>query len=218
MATTFTDSNAWITGQGGLSLGNAGKDDGSGDPAAPYAKGDVWVNVPLNQLIMGAGAIGAPVRASAGLYSAAITAAAATQIVTVPITGLFRKYAGSLGGPGNPHGFKLTDLVFVYTIATAGETSIAVAFFTVVDTNAVARASVATPFGAVTYENPIGTVVANPPVATQATPYVVRAVPAAPIFVNADNTDVYAEISFVNPGTAVAALTHVGYHVSMALY
>lgn len=218
MATTFNDSNAWVNGAGALSLGNAGRDDGSADPANPYAKGDCFVNVPLNQIFMGAGAIGAIGRTAAGIFTAAITAAAATQIVVVPITGIFRRFAGNTGGPVNPHGFKLLDLVFDYTIGTAGETAITVAFFTEVQTNAAARAAVATPFGAVAYENPIGTPQAGAPVAVQATPYVVRAVPAAPIFVNTDNTDVWAEISFVNPGTAVATLTHIGYHAAVALY
>ena len=218
MATAFNDAGAWINGQGNLSLGNAGKDDASGDPAALYAKGDCFVNVPLNSVFAGAGAIGAVGRTSAGIYTVQVTAAAATQIVVIPITGIFRKFASTAGGVNNPHGFKLLDLVLGYTIGTAAETTVSVAFFTEVQTNNTARASTATPFGAVTYENPIGTVVATLPVATQANPYVSRAVPATPIFVNADNTDVYAEVSFVNPGTAVAVLTHIGYHVSVALY
>jgi hypothetical protein len=217
MATTFNDSNAWMDGNGGLTLGNSGLADGAADATHKYAKGDCWINVPLNTLAMGAGA-GAFSRTSAGLYLFTITAAAATQIVVVPLVGILRKFSQVSGGVSNPHGVKVTDLVFGYTIATASETSIGVTFATNLDVNATARAAVVAPFGAVTYENPLGTVVATLPVAAQATPYVVRAVPAAPVFVNADNTDVFAEISFVNPGTSVAVLTHVGFHCSVALY
>ncbi|SRR6266487_4497774 len=219
MATAFNDANAWINGQGNLSLGNAGRDDASADPAALYAKGDCFVNVPI---IPGAFTSVTHAltfaRTSAGLYTATLAASAATGIVIVPITGIFRKFSSTVGGVNNPHGFKLLDFVLCYTVATAAETTISGAFFTEVQANNGARASVATPFGAVTYENPIGTVAATLPVATQANPYVTRIVPAAPIFVNTDNTDVWLEISEVNPGTAVMAITHLGYHCSVALY
>lgn len=217
MPTTFDDAQAWINGQGNLSLGNGGFDDLAGDAAALYAKGDVFVNVPLNWITSFPNAP-TLARTSAGLYTAALTTNT-TQFVVVPITGLFRKFAGASRAPAlAPHGFKITDLVFNYVVATLAPTSLAVAFFTQVDVNATARASVATPFGAVTYENPIGTVVANPAVTVQATPYVTRAVPAAPVFVNADNTEVYAEITVIMPNTSVVTLTHIGFHCSVALY
>src|SRR6266487_3023668 len=180
MATAFNDANAWINGQGNLSLGNAGRDDASADPAALYAKGDCFVNVPI---IPGAFTSVTHAltfaRTSAGLYTATLAASAATGIVIVPITGIFRKFSSTVGGVNNPHGFKLLDFVLCYTV---------------------------------------GTVAATLPVATQANPYVTRIVPAAPIFVNTDNTDVWLEISEVNPGTAVMAITHLGYHCSVALY
>ena len=219
MATTFNDANAWIDGNGSLSLGNAGFDDKAGDSVHKYAKGDVWIDVPLGFLVNYAMVqAGTLARTSAGLWTLTLAAAATTGILAIPLNFFFRKFTNIAGGAQNPKGFKVTDLVFDYTIATAGETSIAVTFQTNVDVNATARAAVVAPFGAVTYENPIGTVVANPPVAVQATPYVVRAVPAAPVFVSADNTDAFVEIAVANPGTAVIAFTHIGFHASVALY
>jgi hypothetical protein len=217
MSTSFNDANAWLNGAGNLSLGNAGFDDLAGDLTNPYAKADCWVNVPLSDLFTFVQA-GTLARTSAGIYTFALAAGATTGIVVVPLIEIFRRFTNTRGGPQNPHGIKVTDLVFAYTIATAGETSIGVTFATEVQTNATARAALTTPFGAVTYENPIGTVAATLPVAVQATPYVVRAVPAAPVFISVDNTDAFAEISFVNPGTAVATLTHVSFHASVALY
>lgn len=216
MATTFNDSQAWINGNGNMSLGNAGFDDGSADATHKYAKGDCFVNVPLNHLLTLPNAL-TITRTSAGLYVAALTTNT-TQVVIVPLSGIFRKFSQTTGGVANPHGFKVTDLVFNYIVATLAVTSVAVTFVTNLDVNAVARAAVTAPFGAVTYENPIGTVVANPAVATQATPYVTRAVPAAPAFVNVDNTDLFAEITFVIPNTSVPSLTHVGFHCSVGLY
>lgn len=216
MSTMFNDANAWLNGQGNLSLGNAGFNDGSGDATHSYAKGDCFINVPLWQLLTLPNALTMS-RTSAGLYVAALTTNT-TQVVVVPLTGILRKFTNITGGAQNPHGFKVTDLVFSYIVATLAITSAAVTFVTNLDVNATARAAVTAPFGAVTYENPIGTVVANPAVATQATPYMTRAVPAAPVFVNVDNTDVFAEITFVIPNTSVPSLTHVGFHASVALY
>lgn len=214
--TGFNDANAWIDGNGSMTLGNAGFDDKAGDTTHKYAKGDVFVNVPLNWLLTLPNAL-TITRTSAGLYVAALTTNT-TQVVIVPLTGMLRKFTNIAGGGQNPKGFKITDLVFNYIVATLAVTSVAVTFVTNLDVNAVARAAVTAPFGAVTYENPIGTVVANPAVATQATPYVTRAVPAAPVFVTTDNTDVFAEITFVIPNTSVPSLTHVGFHCSVALY
>jgi hypothetical protein len=47
---------------------------------------------------------------------------------------------------------------------------------------------------------------------------VCRAVPAAPIFVNPDNTEVFAEITSVQTATTVVVFTHIGFHCSTALY
>lgn len=217
-ATAFNDANAWINGQGNLSLGNSGRDDASGDPAALYAKGDVFVNIPLNWLTSVTQAL-TFARTSAGIYTTALAAAASTGVLIIPLTGLFRKFSQVSGGVNNPHGFKVLDVVLNYTIGTAAETSITPSFVTETQTNNTARAATTTPLGAtVTVENPIGTVVANLPTAVQAAPYVTRFYGSAPVFVNTDNTDLYAEVAFVNPGTSVATITHVGFHASVALY
>lgn len=215
---SWANNSAHVTGKGNFTLG-AEVDDLAGDATHGWAKADVWLNVPLSQLIAVAGAVGAVARTSQGIYTLAVTAAAATQIVAVPLVGLHRKFSGA-PSISAPHGLKILDLAFGYTIATAAETTVSVAFSVETQTNATARALTANPFGAgaVTYENPIGTSVATLPVAAQATPYVVRAIPATPAFINADNSQVYAEISFVNPGTSVATLTFVAWHLAVALY
>lgn len=211
---SFVNANAHVTGQGNLVLGYEGEDN-AGDATHRYAKGDVFFNVPLQSVLTLPNAL-TITRTSAGLYTAALTTNT-TQVVSVPLLGLFRKYAGATGQLA-PHGMKITDLVFAYTVATLAVTSVAVTFVTNLDVNITARAAVTAPFGAVTYENPIGTVVANPAVATSATPYVTRAVPAAPVFINTDNTEAFAEITFVIPNTSVPSLTHIGFHASIALY
>ena len=204
------------TGAGNLVLG-VEADDGAGDATHTYAKADAWVNVPLNQLTSVTQAL-TFARTSQGIYTSALAAAASTGVVIVPLVGIQRKFQGT-PAISAPHGLKILDLAFGYTIATAAETTVSVAFTVETQANATARALTANPFGsgAVTYENPIGTVAATLPVAAQATPYVVRAIPAAPAFINADNSQVFAEISFVNPGTSVATLTFVSWHLAVAL-
>jgi hypothetical protein len=204
-----------ITGKGNLTLG-VEVDDLAGDITHGWSKADVWLNVPLFQLTSVTQAL-TFARTSQGIYTSALAAAASTGIVIVPLVGLHRKFTGAPVAAA-PHGLKILDLAFGYTIATAGETTISVTFSTETQTNNAVRAATTAPFGTVTYENPIGTTVANLPVATQANPYVVRAVPGTPIFVNTDNTQVYAEISFVNPGTSVATLTFMTWHLAVALY
>jgi hypothetical protein len=214
---SWANNAAHVTGKGNLTLG-VETDDLAGDATHGYAKGDAWFEVPLGWLVDSCFVqAGTFARTSAGLYTLALAAAGSTGVVAVPLYWLFRKFTGAPVAAA-PHGMKITDFVLDYIIATAAETTVSVAFFTNLDVNAQARASVATPFGAVTYENPIGTVVATLPVATQATPYVCRAIPATPIFVNVDNTAAFAEISCVNPGTAVITFTRIGFHASAALY
>lgn len=214
--TGFNDANAWITGQGNFTLGNLGRDDASGDPAALYAKGDVFVNFPLTSLYSSAAS--AMVRSAAGLWYLNLTAAATTYVIGVPLSIPQRKFTNLSGGNVNPKGFKLLDLVFGYTVTTAALTAApTVAFFTELQANTTARAVTATPYGAVTTENPIGTVGALP-TAISANPYVARAYGATPVFINADNTFALAEISIATGAAATAAITFVGAHISWAMY
>jgi hypothetical protein len=214
---SWANNAAHVTGKGNATFG-VELDDLAGDATHGYAKGDVWWNVPLWLLTSFTQAL-TVARTSAGIYTSALAAAASTGIVVVPLVAFQRKFSGAPVAAA-PHGVKILDVAFGYTIATAAETSIAVTFNVEADVNATARALTTNPFGAgaVTYENPIGTSVANLPVATQATPYVCRAIPATPAFINADISQVNAEISFVNPGTSVATLTFVAWHLAVALY
>ena len=215
---SWANNAAHVTGKGNLNLGIE-TDDLSGDATQGYAKADCWFNVPLAWLVSCClTQAGTFARTSAGLYTLAIASGTSTGVIVVPITALLRKFTGAPVASA-PHGFKLTDLVLTYIASIAAETSINVTFSTNSDVNATARASVTQPFGTtITYENPLGTVVTNLPVTTTTVPYVCRAVPVAPIFVNTDNTEINAEIALVNPGTAIVTFDHIGFHGSVAIY
>lgn len=209
----FSNNKAHLTGAGNFNLGIEA-DDGAGDASFGYSKGDIWWPVPLNTvgLITNTGTFA---RTSQGIYT--LTLNAASGLLVAYLTGPLRKFAGTPAASA-PHGLKVVDLTFAYTIATANETSISVAFSTELQTNNGVRSATTSPFGTVTYANPPGTTVANPPTATQANPYVVQAIPPTPIFVNTDTTMVTAEVNITNPGTSVFVLTMMTWHLSVALY
>ena len=71
--TPWNDNKAWIQGTGNLTLG-LGQDDGANDATHTWAKGDVWLNVPLWQLTSFTQAL-TLARTSAGLYTSALAAA-----------------------------------------------------------------------------------------------------------------------------------------------
>lgn len=227
MPVILSDNNLGIDKNGNLSLGFSGANDGAGDAAHAYAKTDCFYNFPLNTLgITGTGATFG--RTSAGIYTLAVTTNGTTQIggivpfphrfiatATPPVAGGI-----PMGAPpvSAPHGYKIKDIVLCYTVTTLAATSVNVALATELQANNGARSATTTPMGAVTYENPIGTVVGSLPVATQANPYVCRAVPATPTFITADNTILSFEIVVVLPNTSVLTITQVGVHYAMALY
>lgn len=206
-----------VTGKGNIVTG-VEVDDLAGDASFGYAKGDFWLPVPLQNLTSFPNAP-TLARTSQGIYTAALTTNT-TQNVVVPLTGMgLRTFTGAPVASA-PHGLKVNALLFNYTVATLGATSLAVAFVAEVQTNATARALVTNPFGsgAVTYQNPPGTTVANPAVATQATPYVTLAVPGTPAFFNTLYGQVFAEITVVMPNTSVVTLTEVAWLLSVAMY
>lgn len=214
---TWVNNAAHVTGKGNLNLG-VEADDGAGDATQGYAKSDIRVTVPLNTIYAASGTW-AMSRTSQGLYVLTETGAAATHVLVVPLGFQLQRLFAGTPAAAAPHGVKINGLELNYTIATANMTSIAVTFNAETQANNGARAITSNPFGSsVTYQNPPGTTAASLPVATQANPYVTIATPSAPIFVNTDETFIAAEISFVNPGTAVAGITGVQWMLSVALY
>ena len=219
----WNDRNAFINGSGNLSLGN-GVDDEAGDASYKYAKDDVWVQ--LNPLLL----TGIPttnltepnVRTDVGQYGRLFTAGGAiTPKIPVYIPGyLYRTYVAGANQVAAPKGYKVNYMILGYTIATADATSIAVVFTTEdIQTNSTARSnSSTTPLGAVTYQNPIGTVVSVPPVIQDADPVIVKVVPATPVFITAERDILTAEIQLSLPNTCALKITELSFNLSVALY
>ena len=221
----WNTNDAWVDRYGNLSLGQTGLDDGAGDATHRYAKDDVRIQlditnlrgIPVTNLTM------SDTRTAVGQYNRLFTAGAAiTPNVPIYIPLLYRTLAGLLNArtSANPHGMKVTAMYLNYYIATAAATSIAVVFTSEtvqVDNTARTNAST-TPLGAITYENPVGTVVSTLPVATQAAPYVCKIVPATPAFLTTNRQGLTAEIQLSLPNTCVVAITDIWLDISLALY
>ena len=219
----WNDAQAFIHGNGNLSLGASGTDDAAYDATHKYAKGDLWYTllpVELPSGIPTTNLTEANVRNAAGQYERSYTAGGAiTPKIPVPIRLWYRTFTG---GPAlaAPHGFKLTAMFLNYKVATADATSVDVVFNTeTAQSNNTARAAASTtPLGTVAYQNPPGTVVATLPVAQQAAPYVTKIVPATPVFITTQRQLLTAEIQLSLPNTCVLTITEVSFLFSLALY
>ncbi len=224
------ESNVRVSGGGNLSLGQAGYDDGQADPLALYGKKDCRYDV-LNGDLLYRGLVDAhPVasltesvtRVSAGIWTRTYTAGgAAAPFINFILPEAIRTGTGLVTPPGqtyNLHGYKVTSIDLNYILTTADLTSIAVTAQTeTAQTNNVARANASvTPLGAVTYQNPIGTVVATLPVAQQAAPYQCRVIFATPVFVPTNNLTF--EIGFVMQNNGVMAITGLWINYTGAWY
>lgn len=222
----WNDNNAFIRGNGNLTLGLAGKDDAAYDATHTYAKNDFWAHVSPVLLPLGIPTTTLTelnVRNAAGQYERQYTAGGAiTPKLALPLS-MYLPFHRTLTGTTStsaPHGFKLLDLILNYKVATADATSVAVVFNTETpQANATARSAASTtPLGTITYQNPLGTVVATLPVAQQATPYVNRIVLGTPAFVNTDRSTLTAEIQLSLPNTCVFTITDIALHFALAAY
>lgn len=219
----FNDNNAMVNKSGNLSLGGEGFDDGKGDTTHPYAKNDCWITVLpilLPLAIPTTSLTELNVRTAVGQYARSYTAGAAiTPKLVVPISLIYRSFQAATGRTANPHGFKILDMYLSYFVGTADATSIAVVFTSEeAQTNNTARSNASTtPLGAVTYENPVGTVAATLPVAQQASPYVNKIVVATPAFITTDRRNLTAEIQMSLPNTCVVTITEVAFHLAWAM-
>lgn len=227
MPKLFNDAQAEVNKSGNLSLGFGGFDDGAADAAALYAKGDCEWNLLKDLVPVGGASITyANVRTAVGQYGLSVTAGAAvTPNIWTSIEFPLRRTATvTPSGGANPatagHGYKIVDLILGYTVATLAATSVnVVATQEAPQSNNGARANTSTtPLGAVTYENPVGTVVASLPVATQANPYNCRIVFATPVFITLAQSLLTVEIQLSLPNTSVVTITDLIARGSMALY
>jgi len=226
----FNDEKAGINSSGYLTLGvtaaqssnNQGPiTDGAADATYAWMKNDFWVQVDpltLPVALPSTNNTETNVRSAANLWNRTYTAGgsvAAYSFININrILPFARTYATAL------HGFKLIDMILSYTVATAGATSVAVAFATeTAQANNSARAvASATPLGAVTYQNPIGTVVSTLPVSTQASPYVCKIVLGTPVAIATDRQTLSCEILWTLPNTCVVAITEIAFHFALGIY
>ena len=220
------DTQAKIDGEGNLTLGLGGYDDGLGDSSHGYGKANCRIAIPLNSLV------GTPttnltealVRTTVGQYARSYTAGdAITPNIPVFLPMIYRTMNATTNPPGvapTHHGWKITKLRMNYTIGTLAATSIAVVFTTeTAEANATALANRSTtPLGTVAYQNPPLTVVGTLPVATQATPYVCDIVPATPAFVNIDGDLLTAEIQLSLQNTTVFTIRQLWAYFTYAMY
>jgi hypothetical protein len=220
----FNDAAAWINGSGNLTLG-VSQDDASADATHKYAKGDIFIDVPLNACVL-TGSGNAFSRASAGVWQIAASTAATACTVGFDLSWLnFRKYTGSLATSA-PHGFKWTDIIVYWIVGSTNASATSVTFTTTTYTdNVTLPAGVTTTYGTIAYENPIGTSVTAPPTTQRANGYLWRAIPgttASPIanalFNTTDNMKVNCEIAFTTGATSgTVTISYIGIHGSVAL-
>ena len=229
----FNDANAALDGFGNFTLGLGGANDGRGDATHPYAKNDVFINIPLASLLVAPGATGAYVvptfggaraansTAGARGHQLALGTAATSYRVLIPISGLFRTFQGNTG-QNAPHGFKLTSLAFYYTAGSVDLTAApSVIAWTVSLSDNLAPGSVdgAAYGGTVTYENPIGTAVGTLPVTQRANLYGARAVFGTPAFVNTADQQLFAELTLATGASSgTASIYSMIARGSLALY
>ncbi len=223
------ESGIRVTGGGNLSLGHGGFDDGQGDTTHPYAKRDCRIdmfqellNRPLADALPATNLTESRTRTSAGIWNRLYTGGGATASFTrFSVPEIIRTGLTSGTLPQSTyalHGYKVTSIDFNYVVATLAPTSIIwTAQTETAQTNNVARANASTtPLGAVTYQNPVGTVVASLPVATQASPYQTRIVFGTPVFLPVDNLSF--EMGLVQANTSVVSVTGLWFNISLAIY
>lgn len=223
----WVENNAFVTGGGNLTLGLSGRDDAANHATYKYTKNDFWLSLNPCALMLAIPTTSlteAGVRNAAGQYERSYTAGGAiTPKIGIMLSShipLHRTFTGDKNNAAAYHGFLLKDMILSYKVATADATSVAVVFNTeTTQANNTARAAAsATPYGTITYENPLGTVVATLPVAQQAAPYVNKIVLGTPAWVNTDRQILTAEIQLSLPNTCVLTITEVSFHYGLAIY
>jgi hypothetical protein len=199
----WNDNLARINGNGALTLGQTA-DDGNGDATYPYAKGDVWVNIPLLTCPTAAATTGTWVvptmearaaNSTAGRQGMNIKLAGANALnaVLVPISQALRTAGATSGNVNKGFLAKQLDIVF-NPITTTLNTVLTVTAWTRLLANSVAEDGVAYG-GTITYQNPIGTTVTNLPSTANATGnWVCAAVFGTPSWINVYDTDLFAEL------------------------
>ncbi len=210
-------------------MGQAGYDDGQGDPLALYGKKDCrldmmqeLMNRPLADALPTTNLTESRTRTSAGIYNRLYTMGGAVDsFIHLRVPEVTRTGTSTGGVPQSTyalHGYKVTSIDLNYVIATLAPTSITVtAVAETAQANNVARSNATvTALGAVTYQNPVGTVVSVLPVATQAAPYCTRVIFATPVFVPANH--LAFEIELIGTNTAVVSITGLWFNYTLAVY
>ena len=219
-------------------------DDGSADSTHKYAKGDVFVPIPIAKCMYALGAtsnwalvgnlnaaVGANTRkalATVGVSQCILlntnsTGIGASCFVLIPFDFMQRTFTGTPTGQSDPHGFKLKSLDFAYSVYGSVLVAAPTAtFWTEVMTDLTTRDGVRLDTGQVTYENPIGTIVASLPTAIQTSGYAARVNILTPVFVNAVRTQLFGELNFsvqVATGTGgKCEVSNIVANISVALY
>lgn len=235
----FNTGKAYIDGQGNLTMGYE-LNDPNYDTTHKYAKGDVFVNVPLSNVLYAAGDTAAFTSPIAANTIARVTGAAGTGFsglnvarnvlgnFLIPLRPpFFRTLSAANDAQGRsqsvPHGSKLRAVNIAYKVYNTNLTAApTIALFTqAFPTDGAARPA----NSAITHTYTVGGVVttaANLPKTAHATNVnVVRAVVTTPAFVTTLGTEVFAEFQAQTANTAasdICELVAVCAEWSVALY
>jgi hypothetical protein len=238
MPTGFADNQAFIDKSGNLSLGQSGLSDAAGDATYGYAKGDVFIPVPIGACrvaVTPSGTFGAPVgpvRVSGSVGFADVAnlpisgTTAPNYFIQVPLPSYLRSVSAVLNNrvAATQHGFLVRGLRFSYAIVGAAMgTAPTVTFFTSTATNGSARATGhAVIAGTVTYENPpldktSGTVVTTLPT-TAAALAVCKANIGTPTWITTLDQQIFAEISMPMAATGSGTIGDFAWQGALAIY
>jgi len=192
MTTPWNDANAWISGEGNLSLGGGGVDDKAGSALFNYGKGDAEILIAPSELISTTlPALTQPAGAGDGAAFARTLAASTTHHVQVPISRVLQRTITS-----TPHGFALVSVSVTYRVNTNDLTSATLGVYSM---SLLAAASLPTP-AALT-----GTVAGNT-LTHAANLYEMKFTVTTPQFFSTTGTLVWADVDIVIPGSSTCDL------------
>lgn len=230
----WNDNNAFIKGNGNLTLGFGGTDDGAYDTTQTYAKGDVFWQIPLSAVQVAGGAtsaFAAPTMAARQTIQGGVGVSQAVSMNSGNGTGsafmlipfnFFQRTTNT--GPNNsnqPHGFKFKQLNVMYTPLGSNLTTAPVlTAWSETPANLTTRTTVVYDSAQITVQNPIGTTVATLPVAVNSAGFLVSYVITNPTFLSTINQTLWAELQFAIAAgsTNTVLVSNIVAVLSLALY
>lgn len=206
MSTTFNDANAWLKGNGNLSLGVSGKDDAAYNATYTYAKDDVWL--PVSPMVIVSDTQPALTYVATGQPSRTL-AASTTHTVSVPLDfAPFRSFLGNVNTSA-PHGILIKSVTLFYRVNTNPLTSFA--SMAVYQIPNAAGAALPTPAA-------ITSTLAGNTLTNAANTYAAVSTITTPTWINTLNTLVFAMPVIVTPGSCTCDVLGASWNVAVALY